>query len=161
MVFPRDKSMSSIEQLKSDYGWVIRTAHRALRRWTTSGADVARVLDVEPMLFLHRFNPANLEHAPGLWLFLATVEYTKSREMAGAVAALADCIAVPDRAHDRHRGEAQLCSDVCADLAEVEGLIHRAVINRGAESREAARQALLKLVADAHLLAQRLAGRPA
>lgn len=161
MVFPRDKSITHVEQLKTDYDWLMRVMHRALRRWRTGGADIARVLKEDDVLFLNRFNPGNLDHAPNLWLFLTTVEYMESREVVSAVASLAHCIAVPDLARERHRSEGQLISDVHADLAECERLLERVVAERGSMTKEAARLALTRLVSDAHLLAQRLAGRPA
>lgn len=159
MLFPRDKSKTTIEQLKTDYGWLMRIAHRALRRWETSGADIARVLEEDEQLFMHRFNPGNFEHGPSLWLFLMTIEFTKSREMASAVASLADCLAVPDRAHGRHRSEPQLQADTCAALEAARIAMQRCETDRGSVAREAAHRALLDLASEAGQLAQRYAGR--
>lgn len=157
MISPRDKSRTPVEQLKTDYAWFVRTTHRALKRLPTSASDMARVIEEDDVHLLNRFNPGDFDHAPNLWLFLTVLEYSKSREIAAAVASLANCIAVPDQAHARSRTAEQLADDLKALMGVVADAVAQALAYPHSQTREAARLALVDLAADASLLARKLA----
>lgn len=157
MASVRDKSMTTVEQAKTDYPWLFRSVHRALRRRHDGGTEIAKAINQDPTLFLNRFNPADYDHGPSLWLFLALIDYTKSREIVAAVAQLAGCVAVPDPAHTPGASESQLMLSVFEDLAVAQSMVEAATASPGSTTREDARRALLRLVWSAHRLASRLA----
>ncbi len=136
---------------KLKYRDVFIAAHRAIKRYHQGGAEVARMINVTPGMFLNQMNPGDFEHAPSLITFLDTLDYLQSREMADSIASLANCCTVPTRANLKPM---PATPDTVAELvgATIAGqlALNEYITRRGVAQTTAVREAMFELIDIAH-----------
>lgn len=153
-----DEKLTHSERLKIDFAPVVNALYRDMTRFATPGtrngvAELAVLLDRSENALRHQFGPTSYDHAPATAEFLRMIETLKSKATVIAIAALADCVAIPmaPKLRPFDAGDSDLVAlQKLTRLAASElHLTIRALEDKGrltAAEREQARAGLLTLI---------------